>query len=207
MPSASRWRGSPMLLDARQGHPPARRHAGAAAARHGRPGGGRIPQPDPAQGGAGAGRARSPSRSSIRRAWATRSAVSGPRSAMRRSSRSSPSPAGATRRSRTTSSHHHETGRPLVIVAGIEAHVCVLQSGIDLGRCRVRRLRGGGCHVVARTLRRRRWPWSRMRAGRGLGGQHGNGGLRTARPGRNGGVQGALGTCPLNAGPPVILPN
>lgn len=29
---------------------------------------------------------------------------------------------------------HHEQGRPLLIVAGIEAHVCVLQSCIDLAR-------------------------------------------------------------------------
>jgi nicotinamidase-related amidase len=28
--------------------------------------------------------------------------------------------------------NHHESGRPLVIVAGIEAHVCALQSCIDL---------------------------------------------------------------------------
>ena len=28
--------------------------------------------------------------------------------------------------------HHHETGRPLVIIAGIESHVCVQRTAIDL---------------------------------------------------------------------------
>ena len=195
-----------MLLDARQSQPPPHRHAGAAAARHGRPGRGRVPLPDPAQGGQGAGRARSPSRSSIRRAWDTRSRV------CRAEIGTAPvfeKLAFSCWRDAAIKGHlirHHEQGRPLVIVAGIEAHVCVLQSCIDSGHCRVRRLRGGRCHVVAETGvgGAGHHPHG---AGRGLGGQHRNGGLRTARPGRNGRVQGALGTCSLNAGPTDVLTN
>ena len=49
---------------------------------------------------------------------------------------------------------HHERQRPLVIIAGIEAHVCVLQTAIDLAAAGLRRLRGGRCHVIAGTLLR-----------------------------------------------------
>jgi nicotinamidase-related amidase len=41
---------------------------------------------------------------------------------------------------------HHEQGRPLVIVAGIEAHVCVLQSSIDLANA------GFGVFAVADAM-------------------------------------------------------
>lgn len=41
---------------------------------------------------------------------------------------------------------HHEQGRPLVIVAGIEAHVCVLQSCIDLANA------GFGVFAVADAM-------------------------------------------------------
>lgn len=41
---------------------------------------------------------------------------------------------------------HHEQGRPLVIAAGIEAHVCVLQSAIDLANA------GFGVFAVADAM-------------------------------------------------------
>ena len=46
----------------------------------------------------------------------------------------------------------HETGRPLVIVAGIEAHVCVLQTCIDLAAA------GFGIFVVADAVSSRKRP-------------------------------------------------
>jgi nicotinamidase-related amidase len=42
--------------------------------------------------------------------------------------------------------HLHENGRPLVIVAGIEAHVCVLQSCLDLAQA------GFGVFAVADAM-------------------------------------------------------
>jgi nicotinamidase-related amidase len=42
--------------------------------------------------------------------------------------------------------NHHEHGRPLVIIAGIEAHVCVLQSALDLHNA------GFGVFVVADAI-------------------------------------------------------
>ena len=45
---------------------------------------------------------------------------------------------------------HHEAGRPLVIVAGIEAHVCVLQSAIDLANA------GFGVFAVADAMSSRK---------------------------------------------------
>lgn len=45
---------------------------------------------------------------------------------------------------------HHEQGRPLVIVAGIEAHVCVLQSCIDLATA------GFGVFAVADAMSSRK---------------------------------------------------
>ena len=44
----------------------------------------------------------------------------------------------------------HEQGRPLVIVAGIEAHVCVLQSCIDLANA------GFGIFAVADSMSSRK---------------------------------------------------
>lgn len=44
----------------------------------------------------------------------------------------------------------HETGRPLVIVAGIEAHVCVLQTAIDLANA------GFGVFAVADAMSSRK---------------------------------------------------
>ena len=41
---------------------------------------------------------------------------------------------------------HHDGGRPLVIVAGIEAHVCVLQTAIDLAQA------GFGVFAVADAM-------------------------------------------------------
>jgi nicotinamidase-related amidase len=45
---------------------------------------------------------------------------------------------------------HHEAGRPLVIVAGVEAHVCVLQSCIDLANA------GFGVFAVADAMSSRK---------------------------------------------------
>ena len=44
----------------------------------------------------------------------------------------------------------HETGRPLVIIAGIEAHVCVLQTAIDLANA------GFGVFAVADAMSSRK---------------------------------------------------
>lgn len=46
--------------------------------------------------------------------------------------------------------HHHEQGRPLVIVAGVEAHVCVLQSCVDLANA------GFGVFAVADAMSSRK---------------------------------------------------
>lgn len=45
---------------------------------------------------------------------------------------------------------HHETDRPLVIIAGIEAHVCVLQTAVDLHAA------GFGVFVVADAISSRK---------------------------------------------------
>jgi nicotinamidase-related amidase len=45
---------------------------------------------------------------------------------------------------------HHEAGRPLVVVAGIEAHVCVLQTCIDMAQA------GFGVFAVADAMSSRR---------------------------------------------------
>ena len=80
------------------------------------------------------------------------------------------------------------------IVAGIEAHVCVLQSCIDLATA------GFGVFAVADAMSSRKQESAALAltacAQAGVsGGQHRNGGLRTAGPGRHGRVQGAVGTC------------
>jgi Isochorismatase family len=46
--------------------------------------------------------------------------------------------------------HHHEQGRPLVIVGGIEAHVCVLQTCIDFANA------GFGVFAVADAMSSRK---------------------------------------------------
>ena len=201
MPSGSRWRGLPMLVElGDEDHPPPRRHAGAAAARHD----GRVRRRRRALRRSCSRRrrrwmCRSPSPSNIPRAWATPCRASG--------SEIGNAPvfeklAFSCWRDAAIKKHmigHHEKGRPLVILAGIEV-AC-------LRACRRR------WTSPPWDLASSRWPmpWhrarpppmplalERMRQNGVAHRQHRDGGVRTAGPGRNRRIQGALGACALRA--------
>ena len=101
---------------------------------------------------------------------------------------------------------HHEKGRPLVILAGIESHVCVMQTAADLSTM------GFGVFAVADAMASRAPSSHAPCAGadaaeRGGGRQHRDDGVRTAGPGRNRRIQGPVGACSLRGKFPVISAN